>query len=118
MKKIALGFIATLMFVTVALAAPQSKIYTGEIMDSSCALMGSHEGMMKTHADIKTAKECTLGCVKAGAKFVLFDPETKTIYKLDNQKKPVAFAGEKVKVMGTYDKATETIHVVSISKAS
>jgi hypothetical protein len=37
---------------------------------------------------------------------------------LDNQKKPVAFAGEKVKVMGTYDKATETIHVVSISKAS
>jgi hypothetical protein len=118
MKKLALGFIATLMLVTVASAAPKSNTYTGEIMDSSCAMMGSHEGMMKMHANITTAKECTLGCVKAGAKFVLFDPETKTIYKLDNQKKPVAFAGEKVKVMGTYDKATETIHVVSIQKGS
>ncbi len=118
MKKLALGFAAILMFVTVASAAPTSKTYTGEIMDSSCAMMGSHEGMMKEHANIKTAKECTLGCVKMGAKFVLYDPATKTTYKLDDQKKPVRFAGEKVKVMGTYDKATETIHVVSIKSGS
>jgi hypothetical protein len=37
---------------------------------------------------------------------------------LDDQKKPVQFAGEKVKVMGSYDKATDTIHVVSIRSGS
>jgi hypothetical protein len=94
-----------------------AKTFTGEIMDSSCAMMGSHEGMMKMHQDVKTAKQCTLACVKGGAKFVLFDPATKTIYQLDDQAKPRPFAGEKVKVMGTYDKATETIHVVSIHRS-
>jgi hypothetical protein len=118
MKKVAFGFLATLMFLTVALAAPQNKTFIGEIMDSSCAKMGSHEEMMKMHADIKTSKACTLGCVKMGAKFVLFDPATKTTYQLDDQQKPIQFAGDKVKVKGTYDEATGTIHVVSIQSGS
>jgi type 1 fimbria pilin len=118
MKKLALGFVATLMLLTAALAAPKTQTFNGEIMDSSCAMMGSHEGMMKMHQDVKTAKECTLACVKMGAKFVLFDPATKTTYKLDDQQKPVQFAGEKVKVRGTYDAATRTIHVVSIRSGS
>jgi len=118
MKKVVLGFVTTLMFLTVALAAPKNKTFTGEIMDSSCAKMGSHQEMMKMHEDIKTAKACTLGCVKMGGKFVLFDPATKTTYQLDDQQKPTQFAGEKVKVTGTYDKATGTIHVVNIQSGS
>lgn len=118
MKKIALSFAAMLLCLTVAWAAPKSKTFTGEIMDSSCAKMGSHAEMMKMHPGIKSAKDCTLGCVKMGAKFVLFDPATKKIYQLDDQKKPVPFAGEKVVVRGTYDETTETIHVISIHSRS
>lgn len=38
--------------------------------------------------------------------------------QLDDQAKPQQFAGDKVKVMGTYDKATKTIRVTSIAPAS
>jgi hypothetical protein len=39
----------------------------------------------------------------------------KTIYELDDQQKPARFAGQKVKVTGTYDKATQTIHVSDVT---
>jgi hypothetical protein len=116
MKKLLLA-VAVSVLMLPCLASAKARTFTGEIMDSSCAQLGSHAQMMKAHPNIKTARECTLGCVKAGAKFVLFNPATKTIYQLDNQKKPEAFAGEKVRVTGTYDTATKTIHVVSIRKS-
>ena len=56
--------------------------------------------------------------MKNGGKFVLYDPDTKTTYQLDDQKKPEQFAGEKVKVTGKYDSATKTIHVTDIKSAS
>src|SRR5690348_9941898 len=112
MKTILLMLAASfLLLPTLAPAATQT--FTGEIMDSSCAQLGSHAKMMKS-MDIKTARECTLDCVKGGAKFVLFNRATKTIYQLDDQKQPAAFAGETVRVTGSYDKATKTIHVVKI----
>jgi hypothetical protein len=52
-----------------------------------------------------------------GGKFVLYDAATKATYMLDDQEKPKEFAGQKVKVTGTYDKATKTIHVESIEAA-
>jgi Protein of unknown function (DUF5818) len=103
-----------LVFSTVGFAA--AKDFSGEIMDSSCAKMGSHEGMMKGHPGIKDAKGCTLGCVKGGAKFVLYDASSKTVYQLDDQKKPMDFAGEKVQVSGTLDEGTSTIHVADIKR--
>jgi hypothetical protein len=106
------------MLLGVGSVIAQSKAFTGEIMDSSCAKMGSHEGMMKAHPGMKTAKDCTLGCVKAGAKFVLYDSSTKTVYELDDQQKPMAFAGDQVEVRGTLNADTKTIHVTSIRKAS
>jgi hypothetical protein len=86
-------------------------------MDSSCAQMGSHDMMLKS-GKVKTAKDCALGCVKMGGKFVLYNAATKTVYQLDDQKKPESFAGAKVKVSGTLDKATNTIHVTSIHAGS
>ena len=107
-----------LVLFSVSFAFAQDHTFNGEIMDSACARMGSHDGMMKSHADIKDAKGCTLGCVKGGAKFVLYDASSKTVYELDDQQKPVQFAGEKVRVMGTVDKASKTIHVTDIQGAS
>ncbi len=113
MKRLAVCVAAVAMFVGGAVAAQQAKSrsFTGEIMDSNCAKAGAHNPAMGT------SKECTLGCVKAGGKFVLYNPSTKAVYQLDDQKKPEQFAGEKVKVTGTYNAATKTIHVANIAKA-
>jgi Protein of unknown function (DUF5818) len=123
MKKIVLA-VAACMLLLPSVSASANKTYSGVIMDSSCAKMGSHAEMEKMHkmpaSDAltgATARKCTLGCVRMGAKFVLYNPATKTTYRLDDQKKPAAFAGEKVRVSGTYDESTQTIHVVSIHKS-
>jgi hypothetical protein len=116
MKSRCLGIaVAVLMLSGTGFAA--DKTYKGEIMDSACAAMGSHEGMMKQDPSIKTAKDCTNGCVAHGAKYVLYDSATKTVYQLDDQKKPMPFAGAKVAVTGTLDDSTKTLHVTKI-KAS
>src|SRR5437763_11247613 len=108
-----------LMVTTLGLAAgisfaQKAQTFTGEITDSMCAKMGSHAAMMKGHEGL-TEKQCTLGCVKAGGKYVLYDPAKKTAYTLDDQTKPEAFAGQKVKVTGTLDKSTNTLHVENIT---
>ncbi len=98
--------------------AGKARTFTGEIWDSDCAKMGSHEQMMKGEGS-KNAKECTLGCVSGmGSKFVLYDKAKKVIYQLSDQEKPREFAGQRVKVTGTYDSATKTIQVQSIEPAS
>jgi hypothetical protein len=119
MKRLAIGFAGLLMLflLIVGSARAQNGPFSGQIMDSQCAKTGSHEEMMRKHA-IKTEKACTLGCVKNGGKFVLYDPDSKTTYQLDDQKKPVQFAGDKVKVIGKYDDSTKTIHVTDIQSAS
>ena len=117
MKQLATILFLTMLLSTFSLAAPKSETFSGEIMDSQCSAMGNHDMMMKKEG-IKTAKECTLGCVKMGGTYVLYDSASKTVYKLDDQTKPVKFAGAKVKVKGTLDKATETIHVTSIKSAA
>ena len=117
MRKLALSLAAVAVLSTLSLAAPKGQTFTGEIMDNQCASMGSHDMMMKKEG-IKTAKECTLGCVKMGGKYVLFDAASKTVYQLDDQTKPEKFAGEKVKVKGTLDKDTNTIHVTTIQAGS
>jgi hypothetical protein len=56
----------------------------GQIMDSRCAIEGSHDKMMRQNGT-KDARECTLQCAKSGGSFVLIDPETKSVYQLDDQ---------------------------------
>lgn len=127
MKKAAAGLAAIMLLAVLALAAPKpkSQTFTGEIMDSQCSAMASHADMLKKEGmagkdpnDPMAKKMCTQNCVKMGGKYVLFNAETKTVYQLDDQKKPGNFAGDKVKVKGTLDEATKTIHVQGITKAS
>jgi hypothetical protein len=86
-------------------------------MDSQCSMMGSHAKLEQEHGT-KDAKDCTLACVKMGGKFVLYDAATKSVYQLDDQDKPKEFAGQKVKVNGSLDKKTKTIHVTAIEAAA
>jgi hypothetical protein len=107
-----LAVIATLLLAADA-GLPQSRSFAGEIMDSQCAAMGSHSKMMEG-VQAKNAKECVQKCVEFGGKYVLYDAATKTTYQIDDQKKPAAYAGQKVTVKGTYDAASKTIHVESL----
>lgn len=127
MKRFTAGLASYLLCFCLAggFAAAQNKTYSGEIMDSNCAKDGSHSMMLKKEGmanmdpnDAKAKKMCTDNCVqKMGAKYVLYTP-SKAVYQLDDQTKPADFAGQKVRVTGTLDAATKTIHVTSIKAAS
>jgi hypothetical protein len=125
MKKFGLGLVVLLVGANLSVAAPKDRTFTGEIMDSQCAATGSHASMLKMSGmgdkdpnDPMAKKMCTQKCVQMGGKYVLYDAVKKAVYELDDQEKPKEFAGQKVKVSGTYDKATKPIHVVSIEAAS
>lgn len=93
-------------------------VFKGEIADSQCAmnvhsLTRSHKEMLKSHHMGKTARDCTIICVKqGGGQYVLENGDV--VYKLDDQAKGEQFAGEKVQVKGTLDTKTNTIHVISM----
>ncbi len=116
MKTAAIGMVGMLLLAggLSAQRAPgysvrDGEVFTGKITDSFCAEDGRHLGM------IKGEKNCILTCVKFdGAEFVLYDSNAKRIYKMDDQQKPEAFAGEEVIVTGTYDKDAKAIHVIEI----
>jgi len=113
MKKQTMGLVVLLIMVGVIAAAQKESTFSGEISDRYCTKANSHEMMMKRH-NSPTTKQCIPDCVKAGGAYVLVDAATKTIYELDDQKKPAPFAEQKVKITGTLDKATKTIHVTDI----
>lgn len=119
MKKFIIGFIATASLLTalltVSLAAQKAQTFTGEIMDQQCALLGGHSAMINQG---ESAKDCANRCVSIGGKYVLFDGASKTVYQLDDQKKAQSFAGAKVKITGTYDTSSKTIHVANIQAGS
>jgi hypothetical protein len=121
MKSAAIGMVGVLMLAgglsaqkVPSFSVRNGETFTGEIVDSSCAEDGHHIGLIKNGV-IKSEKNCILTCVKfGGAQFVLYNSETKRIYKLDDQLQPEVFAGREVTVTGRYDEEAKTIHVVKI----
>jgi hypothetical protein len=121
MKSAAIGMVGLLMLAgglsaqkAPSISVRNGETFTGEIMDSSCAEDGHHIGVLKNGV-IKNERSCILTCVKfAGAQFVLYNPETKRVYKLDDQQQPEVFAGQEVTVTGRYDEEAKAIHVVKI----
>jgi len=115
MKTAAIGMVGVLLLAgglsaqkTPRLSVQINDTFTGEITDSICA-EGHHIDLLRSE------RNCVLACVKLdGAQFVLHNPETNRIYKLDDQQKPEAFAGQEVTVSGTYDKDEKVIHVTNI----
>jgi uncharacterized protein DUF5818 len=97
-------------------AGAKDTTFNGEIMDEACAKGGGHESMFKKMGT-NDPKACTEACIKMGSKYVLFNAD-KTFYQLSDQKKPAPFAGQKVEVTGTLNKATKTIHIAAIKAAS
>ena len=93
----------------------------GAIMDSQCAFnvhsdAHSHEWMTKRGVQGATDEEsCTHHCVKdMGGSYVLV--VKKEVYKLDDQVKAEQFAGKKVKISGTLDAASHTLHIFDMEE--
>ena len=93
----------------------------GAIMDSQCAFnvhsdAHSHEWMTKRGVQGATDEEsCTKHCVKdMGGSYVLVVKQE--VYKLDDQVKAEQFAGKKVKLNGTLDSTTRTVHIFDMEE--
>ena len=101
-------FIAVLALSTLALAAPKSQTYTGQVSDAMC---GAKHAM-------GSPAECTRACVKQGSKYALVVGDK--VYTLDTDDKAALesldkLAGENAKVTGTAN--GDTIKVTSVSAA-
>ena len=102
--------VALLVAVSVS-AAQDAKTFTGSITDDMCARIGHSQMRMGP-----TDAECTIACIRAhDASYVLYDG--KEAYTLSDQQTPEKFAAQKVRVTGTLDAKTKTIHVDSITAA-
>ena len=101
------------LFVAAVVSAAQGKqTFTGVITDEMCPL-GTHSHMKMGPTDAECAKACA---TSHDAKYMLFDG--KSAYFLSDQKIPEKFAAQKVKVTGSLDAKTMTIHVESIAAAA
>ena len=97
-----------LMLAAALFLSAADQTFTGTITDSMC---GKDHSSMKMGADGK----CTIACVKAGAKYAIFDG--KKSYTLSDQKAPEQFAVQKVVVTGTVSAKGDSIQVTKIEAA-
>ena len=101
-----------------ATAEEQSRIFVGEIGDSQCALnvhslTRSHKEMLKSKSMGGTAADCANYCTKyLGGHYVLVVKND--VYHLDDQTRAQVFAGRQVKITGTLDAKSSTIHIMGI----
>ena len=93
-----------------AAAACYAATWNGVISDSACG--ATHAKMMAEHKDLKTDRDCTLACVKAGGKFVLVSDGK--VYSVANQSLPdlQRLAGQPVQVTGDLAGSTITVSKV------
>ena len=102
--------LVVLLSVLPPVASQSGSTFVGTISDEMCALDHSAMRMGPTDA------ECTRACVEEhDAAYVLVDGAA--VYRLSDQQAPKPFAGKKVKVVGTLDKASSTITVTSITES-
>jgi hypothetical protein len=102
--------IISLLVVAVLSAAQGKQTFIGVVTDDMCPL-GDHSRMRMGSNDA----ECAKACIAAhGASYALHDG--KRTYILSDEKQSEAFAGQKVRVVGTLDAKTMTIGVESMTK--
>jgi lipopolysaccharide export system protein LptA len=81
---------------------------------------GAQSGQSPSSAQSAQAQPQTFSgkIVKSKGGLALKDEATNTTYKLDNEDQAKQYAGKSVKVTGTMDPATNTIHVANIEMAN
>jgi hypothetical protein len=113
---------STLCLVLFLLLCPTTRggdeVFIGTIADSQCALnvhslSQSHKEMLESKSVGTTDADCVWYCItERGGHFVLQNKSK--VYKLDKQDFSRQFAASKVKITGTLDPQTNTIHVHNV----
>lgn len=96
---------ATLFAAALAMAA--GGTWTGYISDSDCGAKGASNN----------ARECTIKCVKEGAKYVFVNDADKKVYVVDAQDKVAEHAGHHVTVKGTVEGGTLKLESIEMAPA-
>ena len=120
MKRIMIGAAGLLLWIVGLSFAGDEEVrtYHGEVADSQCALnihslTHSHQEMLKSKSMGGDSASCARYCTTyLGGSYVL--SVKKDIYHLDDQSEVQRFAGRRVKVSGTLDLKSKTIHVIKI----
>jgi hypothetical protein len=99
--------IAVTFFATALTIVAADNSWTGYIADSKCGAKAANDG----------ARECTLKCVKAGAKYVFVNDADKKVYAIDDQDKVAEHAGHHVTVKGTADGDTLKLSSIEMAKS-
>src|SRR2546423_4781624 len=89
-----------------ALALGADTSLTGYIADSKCGAKAANEG----------ARECTVKCVKEGAKYVFVNDADKKVYAIENQEKVGDHAGHHVTVKGSME--GDSLKLTSVDMAA
>lgn len=89
-----------------------SQTLTGHISDSMCGKSHASMGEMG-----KNPKDCTVGCVKAGAKYIFVSGDKVYEIKKQNLAALPANTGGNVQITGDVDKDGKTITVSKIAPA-
>ncbi|HVV47807.1 MAG TPA: hypothetical protein VHC72_21495, partial [Bryobacteraceae bacterium] len=84
------------------------KEFSGIITDTMCGA-NPHSSMMKN----KTDAECVRICTRGSYAYALVSGGS--VMRLSDQKVPEKYAGQKVRVTGTYNEKNKTLRVVSIA---
>lgn len=93
---------------------PAPRLFSGMISDSECGL--DHSRMKKAH-HIATDRKCTRDCCeKFKQEYVLADHTTGEVYQLDDQKKAARYPATLVRILGTLEEDSGTIHVQKIER--
>jgi len=106
--KIRLAIFAAGALFAATLAVAADGTWTGYITDSKCGAAAAHEG----------ARECTIKCVKEGAKYVFVHDGDKKIYAIDAQDKVAEHAGHHVTVKGSIDGGTLKLESIEMAAAN
>jgi hypothetical protein len=80
---------------------------TGYITDSKCGAKAAYEG----------ATECTVKCIKEGAKYVFVNDANKKVYAIADPDKVAAHAGHHVTVKGSVEGDTLTVDTIDMAPA-
>jgi len=112
---------ALILLATLAFGKDNAVTLHGSIEDSQCAYNvhsdgHSHDWMIKKKVEGATdAKSCTNHCVRdMGGNYVLVVKNE--VYRLADQDLAGKFAGDKVKITGILDPATQTVHHFTIEQ--
>ena len=116
MRRSAGLFAAALLAATASSAdSPPMQLFVGTISDSECGL--DHARMKAQHHltdDLVCTRDC---CLKYKQEYVLADHAAGDVFQLDDQKRAGRFANRPVRILGTLDEDSGTIHVVRIEGA-